>query len=158
MTPSPTYGRRFVMTILKKRLAVLALGLAVTALASPSYARGAGRHISASDPTTLLSAVGKPDSGPALGSRAGTRHQWAVVTARVPGPNRNRTMTHAGRADHSTPVQHRTAPQTARNAGASDAQLSEAAQVAAALPRVRGNHPRHESVRRLRPACPHLST
>ena len=31
------------MTILKKRLAVLALGLAVTALASPSYARGAGR-------------------------------------------------------------------------------------------------------------------
>src|SRR5262249_2635471 len=54
MTPSPTYGRRFVMTILKKRLAVLALGLAVTALASPSYARGAGRHIGASDPTTLL--------------------------------------------------------------------------------------------------------
>src|SRR5262249_21280119 len=54
MTPSPTYGRRFVMTILKKRLAVLALGLAVTALASPSYARGAGRDISASDPTTLL--------------------------------------------------------------------------------------------------------
>ena len=42
------------MTILKKRLAVLALGLAVTALASPSYARGAGRHIGASDPTTLL--------------------------------------------------------------------------------------------------------
>ena len=32
------------------------------------------------------------------------------------------------------------APQTARNAGASDAQLSEAAQ----LPRGRGNHPRHE--------------
>jgi hypothetical protein len=28
------------MTILRKRLAVLALGLAVTALASPSYARG----------------------------------------------------------------------------------------------------------------------
>ena len=42
------------MTTLKKRLAVLALGLAVTALASPSYARGAGRDISASDPTTLL--------------------------------------------------------------------------------------------------------
>jgi hypothetical protein len=42
------------MTILKKRLAVLALGLAVTALASPSYARGADRDISASDPTTLL--------------------------------------------------------------------------------------------------------
>ena len=37
------------MTILKKRLAVLALGLA-----SPSYARGAGRDIRASDPTTLL--------------------------------------------------------------------------------------------------------
>src|SRR5262249_6922759 len=54
MTPSPTYERRFVMTLLKKRLAVLALGLAVTALASPSYAREAGRHISASDPTTLL--------------------------------------------------------------------------------------------------------
>jgi hypothetical protein len=31
------------------------------------------------------------------------------------------------------------------------------AQVAAALPRGRGNHPRHESVRRLRPACSHLS-
>jgi len=39
------------MTILKKRLPVLDLGLAVTALASPSYARGAGRP---SDPTTLL--------------------------------------------------------------------------------------------------------
>jgi hypothetical protein len=39
------------MTILKKRLAVLALGLAMTALASPSYARGAGHP---SDPTTLL--------------------------------------------------------------------------------------------------------
>src|SRR5215470_12236201 len=34
----PIYGRRFVMTVLRKRLAVLALGLAVTALASPSYA------------------------------------------------------------------------------------------------------------------------
>src|SRR6516225_8365949 len=54
MTPSPTYASRFVMIILKKRLAVLALGLAVTALASPSYARGAGRDISVSDPTTLL--------------------------------------------------------------------------------------------------------
>jgi hypothetical protein len=51
------------MTILRKRLAVLALGLAVTALASPSYARvagqllgqGAGRNISgAFDPTTIL--------------------------------------------------------------------------------------------------------
>src|SRR5215831_8926715 len=98
MTPSPTYGRRFVMTILKKRLAVLALGLAVTALASPSYARGAGRDISVSDPTTLLApgAVGKPDSGPALGSRAGTHHQRAVVTARIPGPDRNRAMTPCG--------------------------------------------------------------
>jgi hypothetical protein len=44
------------MTILKKRLAVLALGLAVTALASPTYAREAGRDISASDPTTSASA------------------------------------------------------------------------------------------------------
>src|SRR6516225_8661170 len=94
--------------------------------------------LGATDPT---GAVGKPDSGPALGSRAGTHHQRAVVTARVPGPNRNRAMMPCG---HSTPVQHRTAPQTARNAGASDAQLSEAAQVAAALPRGRGNHPRHE--------------
>ena len=90
------------MTILKKRLAVLALGLAVTALASPSHARGAGRDISASDPydslgaTDPTGAVGKPDSGPALGSRAATRHQWAVVTARVPGPNRNRAMTPCG--------------------------------------------------------------
>ena len=89
------------MTILKKRLAVLALGLAVTALASPSYARGAGRHIRASDPNSLgatdpTGAVGKPDSGPALGSRAGTHHQRAIVTARVPGPNRNRAMTPCG--------------------------------------------------------------
>ena len=87
------------MTILKKRLAVLALGLVVTALASPSYARGAGRHIGASDSTTLLAPptpqapLEKPDSGPALGSRAGTHHQRAVITARVPGPDRNRTMT-----------------------------------------------------------------
>ena len=41
------------MTILKKRLAVLALGLAVTALASPSYAQGAGRHISAARAAAL---------------------------------------------------------------------------------------------------------
>src|SRR5262249_45400291 len=89
--------------------------------------------LGATDPT---GPVGEPDSGPALGSRAGTHHQPAVVTARVPGPNRNRAMTPCGsRANRSTPVQHRTAPQTARNAGASDAQLSEAAQVAAALPR-----------------------
>ena len=87
------------MTILKKRLAVVALGLAVTALASPSYARGAGHDVSASDPTTLLAPptpqapLEKPDSGPALGSRAGTHHQRAVITARVPGPNRNRAMT-----------------------------------------------------------------
>src|SRR5499427_8288424 len=39
--------------------------------------------LGATDPT---GAVGKPDSGPALGSRAGTHHQRAVVTARVPGP------------------------------------------------------------------------
>jgi hypothetical protein len=36
--------RRRVMTILKIHLAVLAMGLAVTALASPSHARGAGRE------------------------------------------------------------------------------------------------------------------
>ena len=36
------------------------------------------------------------DSGPALGSRAGAHHQRAVVTARVPGPNRNRAMTPCG--------------------------------------------------------------
>ena len=53
------------MTTLKKRLAVLALGLAVTALASPSYARGAGRDISASDPTTLLAPPTTPLSAPA---------------------------------------------------------------------------------------------
>src|SRR5262249_45817205 len=39
MIPPPIYGRRFVMTILRKRLAVLALGLTVPALASPSYAQ-----------------------------------------------------------------------------------------------------------------------
>src|SRR5262249_38696413 len=38
--------RRLVMTIWKKPLAVLALGLAVTALASPSYAQRAGRDVS----------------------------------------------------------------------------------------------------------------
>src|SRR5215469_2421006 len=52
-----------------------------------------GASLGATDPA---GAVGKPDSGPALGSRAGTRHQWAVVTARVPGPNRNRAMTPCG--------------------------------------------------------------
>ena len=36
------------------------------------------------------------ESGPALGSRAGAHHQRAVVTARVPGPNRNRAMTPCG--------------------------------------------------------------
>ena len=41
------------MTILKKRLTVLALGLAVTALASPSYAQGAGRGISAARAAAL---------------------------------------------------------------------------------------------------------
>jgi hypothetical protein len=35
------------MTIWKKPLAVLALGLAATALASPSYAQRAGRDVSA---------------------------------------------------------------------------------------------------------------
>ena len=41
------------MTILKTRLAVLALGLAVTALASPSYAQGAGPAISATRAAAL---------------------------------------------------------------------------------------------------------
>ena len=41
------------MTVLRKRLAVLALGLAVTALASPSYAQGAGRDISAARAAAL---------------------------------------------------------------------------------------------------------
>src|SRR5262249_19535737 len=46
--------------------------------------------LGATDPA---GAVGKPDSGPALGSRAGTHHQRADITARVPGPDRNRAMT-----------------------------------------------------------------
>jgi len=79
------------MTILKKRLPVLALGLAVTALASPSRPpERSYDSLGATDPT---GAVGKPDSGPALGSRAGTHHQRANLTASVPGPNRNRAMT-----------------------------------------------------------------
>jgi predicted small secreted protein len=41
------------MIILKKRLAVLALGLAVTSLASPSYAQGAGGDISAARAAAL---------------------------------------------------------------------------------------------------------
>ena len=43
--------------------------------------------------TLLLIADAGSDSGPALGSRAGAHHQRAVVTARVPGPNRNKAMT-----------------------------------------------------------------
>jgi hypothetical protein len=41
------------MIISKERLAVLALGLAVTALASPSYAQGAGGEISAARAAAL---------------------------------------------------------------------------------------------------------
>ncbi len=41
------------MIILKKRLAVLALALAVTSLASPSYAQGAGGEISAARAAAL---------------------------------------------------------------------------------------------------------
>ena len=40
--------------------------------------------------------AGKPDSGPALGSRAGTHHQRANLTARIPGPDWNRAMTPCG--------------------------------------------------------------
>ena len=67
------------MTTLKKRLAVLALGLAVTAPASPSYARGAGRHIRASDPTTLL-APPTPQ---------------APLENRIPAPRRGRLPAHS---------------------------------------------------------------
>src|SRR5215472_3675463 len=59
--------------------------------------------LGATDPA---GAVGKPDSGPALGSHAGTHHQRAVVTARVPGPNRNRAMTPCG---SGSPLNARTA-------------------------------------------------
>ncbi|MFL6834326.1 MAG: hypothetical protein ACJ8F0_17225 [Xanthobacteraceae bacterium] len=41
------------MTILKKHLAVLALGLAVTALASPSYAQRASREIGSARTSAL---------------------------------------------------------------------------------------------------------
>jgi hypothetical protein len=41
------------MTILKTPLAVLALGLAMTALASPSYAQGAGPAVSAARAAAL---------------------------------------------------------------------------------------------------------
>ncbi len=41
------------MVILKKSLAVLALGLAVTTLASPSYAQRADRDVSASRASAL---------------------------------------------------------------------------------------------------------
>src|SRR6516162_961595 len=49
--------------------------------------------LGATDPT---GAVGKPDSGPALGYRAGTHHQRANLTARIPGPDWNRAMTPCG--------------------------------------------------------------
>jgi hypothetical protein len=69
------------MTILKKRLAVIALGLATTALASPSYAQGANQPLGqgadrningAFDPTTILAppmpqaTLGNPIPAPLL--------------------------------------------------------------------------------------------
>jgi hypothetical protein len=53
--------RRLVMTSLKKPLAVLALGLAVTALASPSYAQRAGRDVSAARAAALHACSGFAD-------------------------------------------------------------------------------------------------
>jgi hypothetical protein len=53
--------RRLVMTIWKKPLAVLALGLAVTALASPSYAQRAGRDVSAARAAALHACSGFAD-------------------------------------------------------------------------------------------------
>src|SRR5262249_37798139 len=50
-----------VMTIWKKSLAVLALGLAVTALASPSYAQRAGRDVSAARAAALHACSGFAD-------------------------------------------------------------------------------------------------
>ncbi len=50
------------MTIWKKPLAVLALGLAVTALASPSYAQRAGRDVSAARAAALHACSGFADS------------------------------------------------------------------------------------------------
>jgi hypothetical protein len=47
------HRRRLVMTSLKKPLAVLALGLAVTALASPSYAQRAPRDVNAARASAL---------------------------------------------------------------------------------------------------------
>jgi hypothetical protein len=49
------------MTILKKRLAVLALGLAVTALVSPSSAQEAGRGVSAARAAALHACSGSAD-------------------------------------------------------------------------------------------------
>ena len=49
------------MTIWKKSLAVLALGLAVTALASPSYAQRAGRDVSAARAAALHACSGFAD-------------------------------------------------------------------------------------------------
>src|SRR5262245_50902536 len=55
------HRRRLVMTSLKKPLAVLALGLAVTALASPSYAQRAPRDVSAARAAALHACSGFAD-------------------------------------------------------------------------------------------------
>jgi hypothetical protein len=49
------------MTSLKKPLAVLVLGLAVTALASPSYAQRAGRDVGAARAAALHACSGFAD-------------------------------------------------------------------------------------------------
>ena len=51
--PQSDDRKKPVIIILKKRLAVLALALAVTSLASPSYAQGAGGEISAARAAAL---------------------------------------------------------------------------------------------------------
>ena len=56
------------MTILKKRLAVLALGLAVTALASPSYARGAQAPTAPTANSPTCGGYGWGPSSPCFGS------------------------------------------------------------------------------------------
>ena len=71
------------MTILKKRLAVLALGLAVTALASPSYAQGAGRHIGAARAAALQDCSYFNDSDWDYAYRACmAQHERPLVTRR----------------------------------------------------------------------------
>src|ERR1700686_551087 len=42
--------------------------------------------------------LAKPDSGPARGTRGGTHHQWSVVTACLPRPDRDRAVDEAAAA------------------------------------------------------------